>query len=65
MALYPLGAQRMANKAALHFYQHLKPRVINGLLDDMQTRDELYEVLDYHRYEQKLDQLLAKSIKED
>lgn len=66
MVLYPLGAQRMANKAALRFYQHLKAKDNQwDLLGEMQTREELYDVLDYHRYEQQLDQLLAKSIKED
>jgi methylisocitrate lyase len=59
--LYPLSAFRAMNKAALAVYQHLL-HVGNqkDLLPDMQTRDELYDYLQYHSYEQKLDELFAK-----
>ena len=33
----------------------------SSLLDQMQTREKLYEVLDYHAYEQKIDDLLNKA----
>ena len=52
------------NKAALEVYQTIKR---NGsqreLIDLMQTREELYDFLNYHDYEQKLDQLLNKEKK--
>lgn len=64
IALYPLSAFRAMNKAALEVYQTIKR---NGsqreLIDLMQTREELYDFLDYHNYEQKLDQLLKKEKK--
>lgn len=64
IALYPLSAFRAMNKAALEVYQTIKR---NGsqreLIDLMQTREELYDFLDYHAYEQKLDQLLKKEKK--
>ena len=64
IALYPLSAFRAMNKAALEVYQTIKR---NGsqreLIDLMQTREELYDFLDYYDYEQKLDQLLKKEKK--
>ena len=64
IALYPLSAFRAMNKAALEVYQTIKR---NGsqreLIDLMQTREELYDFLNYHDYEQKLDQLLNKEKK--
>ncbi len=58
MVLYPLSAFRAMSKAALDVYQAI---AINGdqnaVVDKMQTRMELYEVLGYHAYEQKLDAL--------
>jgi|TARA_B110000116_G_scaffold143071_1_gene124101 methylisocitrate lyase len=58
MVLYPLSAFRAMSRAALDVYQTIS---INGdqtaLLDKMQPRTELYEVLGYHAYEQKLDLL--------
>lgn len=64
IALYPLSAFRAMNKAALEVYQTIKR---NGsqreLIDLMQTREELYDFLDYHDYEKKLDQLLEKEKK--
>lgn len=60
MVLYPLSAQRMANKAALTFYQHLQEQGSQWqLLNQMQTREELYQLLDYHHYEQQLDELFS------
>ncbi len=61
IALYPLSAFRAANAAALKVYQTL---VAEGsqqsVLDTMQTRDDLYQYLDYHSYEQKLDALFSE-----
>ena len=61
MVLYPLSAFRAMSKAALDVYQTI---AINGdqnaVLDRMQTRTELYEVLGYHAYEEKLDALFEK-----
>ena len=58
MALYPLSAFRAMSKAALEVYQSIAS---NGdqkaVLERMQTRAELYEVLGYHAYEEKLDEL--------
>jgi methylisocitrate lyase len=61
MALYPLSAFRAMNAAALRVYQALRrDGTQKGVVELMQTRDELYDFLDYHAYEQKLDQLFAR-----
>jgi len=61
MVLYPLSAFRAMSKAALDVYQTI---AINGdqkaCIDKMQSRTELYEVLGYHVYEEKLDALFEK-----
>ncbi|MEK9771743.1 MAG: methylisocitrate lyase [Nitrosomonadales bacterium] len=58
MILYPLSAFRAMNKAALNVYQAVRADgTQKNVLDQMQTRNELYEYLNYHEYEQKLDQL--------
>lgn len=58
MVLYPLSAFRAMNKAAEMVYQHiLTEGNQEALLDDMQTRKELYAYLNYHDYENKLDHL--------
>lgn len=60
MVLYPLSAFRAANKAALNVYQHLlDDGDQKAVIDTMQTRMELYDFLNYHDFEQKLDQLFA------
>ncbi|MBV7299693.1 methylisocitrate lyase [Enterovibrio paralichthyis] len=58
MVLYPLSAFRAMNKAAENVYRHLL-EVGNqeALVDSMQTRKELYDYLNYHDYENKLDEL--------
>lgn len=60
MVLYPLSAFRAMNKAALNVYQSI---LANGdqkaVVDSMQTRAELYDFLNYHSFEQKLDQLFS------
>jgi methylisocitrate lyase len=61
LVLYPLSAFRAMNKAALNTYQAIRrDGTQKGVLDTMQTRAELYDFLDYHAYETKLDQLFAK-----
>jgi methylisocitrate lyase len=61
LVLYPLSAFRAMNKAALNVYQTLrKEGTQKSVVDTMQTRDELYDYLDYHKFEQKLDELFAK-----
>jgi methylisocitrate lyase len=58
MILYPLTAFRAMSKAAEKIYISLaKEGTQEGLLDIMQTREELYEYLNYHSYEEKLDSL--------
>ena len=60
LALYPLSAFRAMSKAALNVYEHiLQDGTQQQVVDSMQTRMELYDFLDYHRYEQKLDELFA------
>lgn len=61
MVLYPLSAFRAMNKAALVVYQSIRDHGDQkAVVDTMQTRMELYDFLDYHSYEQKLDALFAK-----
>ena len=61
MVLYPLSAFRAMNKAALNIYKTLKNTGHQkDVLNSMQTRDELYEFLDYNSYEEKLDELFKK-----
>ncbi len=61
LVLYPLSGFRAANAAALQVFQ----AIINdgsqqGVVDIMQTRMDLYDFLDYHSYEEKLDSLFAE-----
>lgn len=61
LILYPLSAFRAMNKAALGVYRTIRDQGSQqGTLEHMQTRQELYEILDYHHYEQKLDALFAQ-----
>jgi len=61
IALYPLSAFRAMNAAALKVYNAIrKEGSQKSVVDLMQTRDDLYEALDYLAYERKLDQLFAK-----
>jgi methylisocitrate lyase len=60
MVLYPLSAFRAMSKAALAVYQNiLEQGDQKQVVDLMQTRTELYDFLNYHEFEQKLDQLFA------
>ncbi len=61
MVLFPLTAFRAMSKAAEKIYISLaKDGTQDGLLDIMQTREELYERLNYHSFEEKLDELYNK-----
>jgi methylisocitrate lyase len=57
MVLYPLSAFRAMNRAASNAYSTIREQgTQKNILDQMQTRKELYESLDYYRYEQLADQ---------
>jgi len=61
MILYPLSGFRAMNKAALRVYEELRKKGSQkGVLGDMQTREELYDVINYHSYEKKLDELFTR-----
>ena len=63
MALYPLSAFRAMNLAALEVYRTIRGEgTQRGLVDRMQTREELYDFLGYHDYEAKLDRLFASAV---
>ena len=58
LALYPLSAFRAMSAAAVAVYETLRREgTQQAVLDTMQTRTELYDVLGYHDYERKLDAL--------
>ena len=62
MVLYPLSAFRAMNKAALDVYQDLREKgTQQGTLEIMQTRMELYDMLGYHEYEEKMDSLFSQA----
>jgi methylisocitrate lyase len=61
MVLYPLSAFRAMNKAALNVYSAIRrDGTQRAVVDVMQTRMELYDVIGYHAYEQRLDALFSK-----
>jgi len=61
LVLYPLSAFRAAARAQLRVYEAIRTEgTQRGALDLMQTRAELYDVLGYHEYERKLDELFGK-----
>ena len=60
IVLYCCGAYRAMNKAALNFYETVRrDGTQKAVVPSMQTREELYDFLGYHAYEQKLDALFA------
>ena len=66
MVLYPLSAFRAMNKAAENVYEVIrKEGSQQSVINSMQTREELYERIDYFRYEKELDQLLGKQKSND
>jgi methylisocitrate lyase len=61
MVLYCCAAYRAMNAAALNVYQTIRAQgTQQSLISTMQTRADLYKFLDYHAYEQKLDELFAQ-----
>jgi methylisocitrate lyase len=61
IVLYPLSAFRAMNQAALKVYQAVRSDgTQKNVVDTMQTRNDLYDFLNYHSYEKKLDALFAK-----
>ena len=61
MALYPLSAFRAMNRAAEQVYNVLRQEgTQKSVIDMMQTRNELYESINYYQYEEKLDALYTK-----
>ena len=64
MALYPLSAWRASNAAALKVFQAIrKDGHQKNVVDLMQSRDDLYDYLGYHDFEQKLDALFKREKK--
>lgn len=65
IVLYCCGAYRAMNKGAESFYKALiEDGHQRNVVEIMQTREELYSYLNYHEYEQKLDQLFASQKEE-
>jgi len=61
IALYPLSAFRAMNQAALGVYETVRREgTQKDAVGAMQTRDQLYDFLDYHSYEKKLDELFSR-----
>ncbi|NCX68381.1 MAG: methylisocitrate lyase [Betaproteobacteria bacterium] len=61
LILYPLSAFRAMNKAALTVYESIRQDgTQQNVIELMQTRNELYEFLNYHAYEKKLDELFEQ-----
>ena len=65
LVLYPLSAFRAMNAAALNVYQQIRrDGTQQNVVDSMQSRNDLYKYLDYHRFEQHLDQLFSDQTKD-
>ena len=61
MILHPLSAFRAMSKAAQEIYDEIYHKgTVEKKLKKMQSRDELYDVLNYHSYEEKIDNLFSK-----
>lgn len=64
IALYPLSAFRAMNKAALNVYETLRREgTQKSVVDTMQTREELYQSINYYHYEEFLDSLFSSQKK--
>lgn len=62
IALYCCGAYRAMNKAALNFYETVRrDGTQKNIIDTLQSRADLYDFLNYHSYEEKLDALFSQS----
>jgi methylisocitrate lyase len=65
MALYPLSAFRAMNKAAENVYEVIrKEGTQKSILSEMQTREELYDRINYYEYEKSLDKFQAEKREE-
>jgi methylisocitrate lyase len=65
LVLYPLSAFRAMNAAALRVFRTIREEgTQKAVLDQMQTREELYDFLGYYEYEKKLDRLFGREEKE-
>jgi len=61
LVLYPLSAFRAMSAAALNVYQTIRSTgTQRGVIDAMQSRTDLYDILNYYAFEQKLDELFAR-----
>lgn len=66
MVLYPLSAFRAMNTAALKVYDTIRQEGSQkSVVNEMQTREALYDFLNYYDYEQKLDELFAGSTNDE
>ena len=64
MVLYPFAATRMMNAGAEKAYKTLLQQgTQKSLIAEMQTREQMYDYIGYHRYEDRLDQLLKSKLK--
>jgi methylisocitrate lyase len=64
LVLYPLSAFRAMSAAAVRVYETIRNKgTQRDVVDQMQTREQLYDVLNYHFYEDKLDRLFTKNKK--
>ena len=59
MALYPLSAFRAMSRAAENVYGAIRADRQADAIPQMQTRDELYDVLGYHDYERRIDRIIG------
>lgn len=65
LVLYPLSAFRAMSRAALAVYGAIRADgTQQGVIDTMQSRDELYDYLDYHSFEKKLDEIFLREDEE-
>ena len=61
LVLYPLSAFRAMSAAAVRTYEAIRDTgTQKGMVAEMQTREDLYDVLNYHVFEEKLDELFTK-----
>jgi methylisocitrate lyase len=64
IALYPLAASRAMARAAQNVYREIRENGTQAnVIETMQPRTDLYDVLGYHAYEEKLDALFEKDRK--
>ena len=62
MVLYPLSAFRAMSQIANTVYESIRAAgTQQNVVEQMQSRDDLYAVLDYHHYEQQIDRILKKA----